>query len=435
MALFNKKLCDICGGSMGLIIDNKAADGNFCHNCAHKLSPFFHGAKNSTLQQIQQQIAYREQNKQALNFFSPTKVIGNTTKVYIDEAKRKFVVSKKSDYKSENADIIDFSQVLSVIPDVKEHKKELYMKDSEGHNKSYNPPRYDYTYEFIIKITVNCQYFNEIKFELTDSSNRPKGRNTQEYMQYEQMANQIVTYLKGGTVQGGVMGGIGNAVGSVMGGTGGLGGVVGAVMGGMNNNGMGNMNAMNNGMGNMNAMNNGMGNMNGMNNGMGSMNGMNNGMGNMNGMNNNAMGSNGLGGIVGSVMGGANGGNVGGGLGGVVGAAMGALGLGTMGGQQNNMGYDQTNAYGQQNNMGYNQNNAYGQQNNMGYNQTNAYGQQNNMGYNQNNGFGQQNNMGYNQTNGFGQQNFGMGGFQWVCPNCGTTNTADYCQSCGRQKG
>ena len=55
MALFDKKYCDICGGSMGLIIDNKAADGNFCHSCSNKLSPFFHGARNSTLQQIQQQ--------------------------------------------------------------------------------------------------------------------------------------------------------------------------------------------------------------------------------------------------------------------------------------------------------------------------------------------------------------------------------------------
>ena len=148
-------------------------------------------------------------------------MIGNKTKVYIDESKRKFVVSKKSDYKAENADIIDFSQVLSVVSDVREHKKELYMKDSQGHNKSYTPPRYEYTYEINIKITVNCQYFNEIAFELTDSSNRPKGRNTPEYMQYEQMANQLVAYLKGGTVpqQGGVMGSTMPQQGGVMGST------------------------------------------------------------------------------------------------------------------------------------------------------------------------------------------------------------------------
>ena len=61
-------------------------------------------------------------------------------------------------------------------------------------------------------------------------------------------------------------------------------------------------------------------------------------------------------------------------------------------------------------------------------------GQQNNMGYDQNNGFGQQNNMGYNQNNGYDQQNYGMDGFQWVCPNCGMTNTSNFWQSCGRQK-
>ena len=40
MGLFSKKICDICGGEIGLLGNRKLADGNLCKNCAQKLSPF-----------------------------------------------------------------------------------------------------------------------------------------------------------------------------------------------------------------------------------------------------------------------------------------------------------------------------------------------------------------------------------------------------------
>lgn len=384
MGLFNRKNCDICGGDMGLIIDNKAADGNYCHNCAHKLSPFFKNARNSTLAQIQQQIAYRETNRQQLNIFNPTKVLGYDTKVYLDPGHNCFVVSKKSDYRSENADIINLSQVQGAVSEVKEHKKELYQRDAQGHNVSYNPKRYEFSYEIQVTIRVNSPYFNEIKFDVTKEKIANKA--SQEFMNYQHTADEIVAAVTGKAMPqnnvGGVAGAIGQAVAGAAG-IAGLAGIAGALLGNQNAN-----QQVQQGFNN---------NQNGY-----AQQGFNNNQGFAQQSFNNQ---------------------------------------GYAQQDFNNQGYAQqgfnNNGYAQQgfNNNGYAQqgfnNNGYAQQ---GFNNNNGYAQQgfnNNQGYAQqgfnNNGYAQQ---GFNNNQGFAQ---GFGG-QWVCSNCGTTNTGNVCQCCGQQR-
>ena len=70
MGLFDKKFCDICGEKIGLLGNRKLEDGNMCKDCAKKLSPFFSDRRSSTIDEIKQQLAYREQNKQALAGFT-----------------------------------------------------------------------------------------------------------------------------------------------------------------------------------------------------------------------------------------------------------------------------------------------------------------------------------------------------------------------------
>ena len=208
MGLFEKKYCDICGEKIGLLGNRKLEDGNICSKCAAKLSPFFTGRKKSTLDEIKAQLAYREQNRQNLNYFNATRVLGNNTKVYIDDTQAKFVISRKSDYRSENADIIDIAHVISARYEVEEHKSEIYRENNEGRRESYNPPRYDCEYEITIYITVNSPYFSDIQFELTDQ--RPESRYTEEFRRYEQQANEIVMALNGNANMGnmGAMGGM-----------------------------------------------------------------------------------------------------------------------------------------------------------------------------------------------------------------------------------
>ena len=205
MGLFEKKYCDICGEKIGLLGNRKLEDGNICSKCAGKLSPFFKGRKKSTLADIRDQLAYREQNRERLNSFNPNVTFGRNTKVYVDQGAGCFVVSRKNNFREENADIIEFGQVTAANYNVEEHRREIYRKDSEGRSVSYNPPRYEYTYEFTITINVNSPYFSEIEFELTDT--RPDSRYTDAYRRFEQEANELINAVRG--MQGGFNQGMG----------------------------------------------------------------------------------------------------------------------------------------------------------------------------------------------------------------------------------
>ena len=69
MGLFDKKYCDICGEKIGLLGNRKLEDGNLCKDCARKLSPFFSERRNSTVEDIKRQLAYRAENEKKLAGF------------------------------------------------------------------------------------------------------------------------------------------------------------------------------------------------------------------------------------------------------------------------------------------------------------------------------------------------------------------------------
>ena len=194
--LFDKKECDICGGEIGLLGNRKLADGNLCKNCAQKLSPFMTDRRTSTVEEIRQHLNYREQNAQRLGGFHPTRTFGTRTKVYLDENQGKFIVSRSTNWRDQNPDIIDINQVIDCAIDVKEHKQELYRENAEGKRESYKPPRFEYEYEFRVTIKVDSPYFDEIEFELTDA--RPERRFNESYRGYEQEGRELQQALKPG---------------------------------------------------------------------------------------------------------------------------------------------------------------------------------------------------------------------------------------------
>ena len=83
--LFEKKCCDICGGEIGLMGNRKLADGNLCKECAAKLSPLFDERRQSTVEQIREQLLYRAENEGRVAAFNPTRTLGARTKVLIDD--------------------------------------------------------------------------------------------------------------------------------------------------------------------------------------------------------------------------------------------------------------------------------------------------------------------------------------------------------------
>lgn len=192
MGLFDKKYCDVCGEKIGLLGNRKLEDGNLCKNCAKLLSPWFSERRHSTLADIKEQLAYREENKQAVKEFHVTLTLGKGMKVLIDEDARKFMVTDAKNYEEANPDVLDFSMVTGCNLDVDESSYEMYRRVGDK-DVSYSPPRYKYSYDFDFIINVNHPYFDEIKFRLNtysiDTGEQQGG--TPEYNSYVTLSEEI----------------------------------------------------------------------------------------------------------------------------------------------------------------------------------------------------------------------------------------------------
>ncbi len=172
MGLFDKKICSICNKKIGLldlIGSRKLEDGYLCKDCAKRLSPWFSDNRKSTVEEIKEQLEYRELNKEEVESFNATRTIGQKYKVMIDDRSNKFLVTKESKWREENPDVLKFSQVTGCDIDIKENKDEIYDRDKDGNQVSFNPPQFSYKYSFGIIIHVNHKYFSEIKFDVNST--------------------------------------------------------------------------------------------------------------------------------------------------------------------------------------------------------------------------------------------------------------------------
>ena len=166
---FKKQDCEICGKEVGMFGYKKLEDGEICKDCVKLLSPWFDDRRHSTVAQIKQQLAYREENRAALNGFRPSVAYGERFVLraeIVDGVPSRFVVQRTDNFKEENADIINFKDVTSFNIDVNEHDRELKRRNAEGDMVSYVPPRYEYSYDFYAEIQVNHPYFSQIRFEI-----------------------------------------------------------------------------------------------------------------------------------------------------------------------------------------------------------------------------------------------------------------------------
>ena len=195
MGLFDKKFCDICGEKIGMLGNRKLEDGNMCKDCAKKLSPFCDDRRHSTIEQMKAHLQYREDNKAVLRAFSPTLTLGEDKKIYIDQMKGNFVVSRftPGNWSEENPDVMPIASITSCGLDIDEDRDEIYMKNGQGQNVSYNPPRYNFYYNFKLKFLVSNPYFDD--FEVKLNNFRVEGMGSMEYNRYQKMAMDIMNAL------------------------------------------------------------------------------------------------------------------------------------------------------------------------------------------------------------------------------------------------
>lgn len=205
--LFEKKSCSVCENDIGLFGNRKLEDGNLCKDCAALLSPWFSDRRSSTVDEIKEQLAYRDDNKQAVAAFRTTRSLGDDTKLLLDENARKFMVTDARDLNKANPDVLNFDQVTGCELDINEDTEEEMREDKDGNEISYQPKRYRYRYNFEMIIRVNHRYFDEIRFRLNDSSietteqgaviatRKPNPRLNREYLKYDNMGKEIKKIL------------------------------------------------------------------------------------------------------------------------------------------------------------------------------------------------------------------------------------------------
>jgi len=169
--LFEKKYCDLCGEKLGVFGGTKVKDGRLCKHCVAKFSPWFSNYGSNTLEEIKEHLAYREANKEEVKNFNITHVVGSKyQKLYIDADSKRFIISSSSNWRTGNPDILSFDQIIDSDLKINENKREIKKKDEEGKEVSYNPKRYEYSYNFLVNLALNSPWFNSVSIRINSSS-------------------------------------------------------------------------------------------------------------------------------------------------------------------------------------------------------------------------------------------------------------------------
>ena len=109
-------------------------------------------------------------------------------------------MTSAADLEKDNPDILNLSDVTGTNLSVDESKREMFRKVGDK-SVSFNPPRYEYSYDFRMTIYVSNPYFSEMEFDLNqqevtfqENGRRFSGNVLSEsprYRHYEEMAEEI----------------------------------------------------------------------------------------------------------------------------------------------------------------------------------------------------------------------------------------------------
>lgn len=168
--LFEKKECAVCGDEIGLLGNRKLEDGNLCKACAAKLSPWFDERRHSTVEQIKDQLEYREANRSAVAAFNTTRSFGEGVKVLIDEDAGRFMITSARNLAEANPDVLELSAITGCTFDIDEDVDEITTRDENDEPVSHDPPRFEHSYDFYVTVSVNNPYFDDMRFKVNRRS-------------------------------------------------------------------------------------------------------------------------------------------------------------------------------------------------------------------------------------------------------------------------
>ena len=133
----------------------------------------------------------------------------------VDEEQKKFMVTNAYDLEKANPDVLDYSQARGCELNIEETRIEKKRQNSDGSYVSYNPPRFNYSYNFQVRILVDHPFFDKIEYSLSngpvDNGEQPASPNsgwrtsrnefkifkTSGYYDFLEMGNEIKALVDG----------------------------------------------------------------------------------------------------------------------------------------------------------------------------------------------------------------------------------------------
>ena len=112
----DESTCSVCGRELTAYGSKKLKDGMLCRYCRKKVSEWFGDEilAEMTAEDIAAHIEYRNKNREALEDFAPVYAAGGKYKLYADAANDAFLISRKRDFVSANADLLKLSAIKQV---------------------------------------------------------------------------------------------------------------------------------------------------------------------------------------------------------------------------------------------------------------------------------------------------------------------------------
>ncbi|NLA71642.1 MAG: DUF4428 domain-containing protein [Clostridiaceae bacterium] len=198
MALFERKICDICGAKCGLLGGKKVKDGRLCSDCAKKQSPYLTSRKNFTVEEMKQHLDDRAKNMEIIEAFDPTRTIGSSLKLYLDDDRGLWFVTKARRYQDVNPDVFTADQVLGARVDIVKSTRIETLEPAEParDGKPAKPAKTKEVteYNFFVLLDVSHPWVNQMRLQVNNSS-IAGGVYHPDYKEADRDANEIVNAL------------------------------------------------------------------------------------------------------------------------------------------------------------------------------------------------------------------------------------------------
>ena len=157
MDMEEELLCELCGEPVDEEYGAETGDGWICEDCASLLSPWMEDLEFTDTEDLEDQIAAREQNLEDLQDFVPTRsfyIPGMDYKLFLDDETGRFLVTEGFHILDENPDILSLEDVMDASVEVEDQREDL------------QDDLYLYSYNLYMHIELDHPYLSNILIPL-----------------------------------------------------------------------------------------------------------------------------------------------------------------------------------------------------------------------------------------------------------------------------